>query len=339
MADETLADVLDWTTYEVVAGLAATHVPVHIGTAGDSGPVGVLTASVHGDEGPWSTIAINRMLSRVRASELTGTLRVVPVANPLATEADARQAELDPLDLNNSFGGDATGTHTQRLARLLADKALDGSDVVLDVHGGGSWNVNCFTYRFPGSHELASWMRTPLICDGPDRPASLTGYARAQGATAVWIEMGGRGEWEDERIEAVATGLRHALGRAGVLTPVDAAGPDPMVATGMTAFAVSVPGILSARHPGARAGHRGRGRHADRRAPGSRVEPGDPAVRGPVRAQLPGVAEADHRPDRGARQGGGGCRRCDRGHPWLTGRPGRSAAALSGSPWMTPWSS
>jgi predicted deacylase len=243
VADETLADVLDWTTYEVVAGLAATHVPVRIGTAGDSGPVGVLTASVHGDEGPWSTIAINRMLSRVRASELTGTLRVVPVANPLATEADARQAELDPLDLNNSFGGDANGTHTQRLARLLADKALDGSDVVLDVHGGGSWNVNCFTYRFPGSHELADWMRTPLICDGPDRPTSLTGYARGQGATAVWIEMGGRGEWEDERIEAVATGLRHALGRAGILTPVDAEGADPLVASGMTAFATSAPGI------------------------------------------------------------------------------------------------
>jgi hypothetical protein len=86
-------------------------------------------------------------------------------------------------------------------------------------------------------------MRTPLICDGPDRPASLTGYARGQGATAVWIEMGGRGEWEDERIEAVARGLRHALGRAGVLTPVDAEGPDPLVAAGMTAFATSAPGI------------------------------------------------------------------------------------------------
>ncbi len=94
--------------------------------------------------------------------ELTGTLRVVPVAHPLATEADARQTEFDLLDLNNSFPGDENGTHTQRLARLLAAKVLDGSDVVLDVHGGGSWNVNCFVYRFPGSHELG----------GPGRPDS-----------------------------------------------------------------------------------------------------------------------------------------------------------------------
>jgi predicted deacylase len=243
MADDALTDAIHWQTYEVAAGLASGNVPVRIGTAGSGGPVGVLTASVHGDEGPWSTIAINRMLSRVDTSELMGTLRVVPVAHPLATEADARHTELDLLDLNNSFPGDKNGSHTQRLANLLAEKVLDGSNAVLDVHGGGSWNINCFAYRFPGSHELASWIRTPLICDGPDRPTSLTGYARGQGATAVWIEMGGRGEWEDERIEAVATGLRHALGKAGVMTPVDAEGADPMVATAKTALTTSSPGI------------------------------------------------------------------------------------------------
>jgi uncharacterized protein len=243
MADDALTDAIDWQTYEVAAGLASANVPVRIGTAGSGGPVGVLTASVHGDEGPWSTIAINRMLSRADLSELTGTLRVVPVAHPLATEADARHTELDLLDLNNSFPGDKNGSHTQRLAHLLAEKVLDGSNVVLDVHGGGSWNINCFTYRFPGSHELASWIRTPLICDGPDRSASLTGYARGQGATGVWIEMGGRGQWEDERIEAVAKGLRHALGKAGVMTPVDAEGPEPMVATAKAALTTSGPGI------------------------------------------------------------------------------------------------
>jgi predicted deacylase len=243
MTNGTLRDAIDWHTYEVAAGLAGGHVPVHIGNAGAGGPVGVLIASVHGDEGPWGTLAINRLLNRVSASELTGTLRVVPVAHPLATEADARQTELDLLDLNNSFPGDKHGTHTQRLASLLAEKVLDGSNVVLDVHGGGSWNINCFTYRFPGSHELADWMRTPLILDGPDRPTSLTGYARARGATGVWIETGGRGEWEDERAETVTRGLRHALGKAGVLTPVDPEGADPIVGDAKTALMTDTPGI------------------------------------------------------------------------------------------------
>jgi predicted deacylase len=243
MTDGRLLDAIDWQTYEVAAGMAGGRVPVRIGTVGAGGPVGVLVASVHGDEGPWSTIAINRLLARTSASELTGTLKVVPVAHPLATEADARQTELDLLDLNNSFPGDKHGTHTQRLASLLAEKVLDGSDVVLDVHGGGSWNINCFTYRFPGSHELASWIRTPLILDGPDRPTSLTGYARAQGATGVWIETGGRGEWEDDRTEALARGLRHALGKAGVLTEVAPEGEDPLVGGEKTALTTDAPGI------------------------------------------------------------------------------------------------
>jgi hypothetical protein len=89
MANETLIDAIDWKTYAIAAGLASGFVPVRIGTAGTGGPVGVLSASVHGDEGPWSTIAINRMLSRAKVSELTGTLRIVPVANPLATERHA----------------------------------------------------------------------------------------------------------------------------------------------------------------------------------------------------------------------------------------------------------
>jgi predicted deacylase len=55
--------------------------------------------------------------------------------------------------------------------------------------------------------------------------------------------MGGRGEWEEERVEAVARGLRHALGKAGVMTPVDAEGADPIVAGDKVALTTNAPGI------------------------------------------------------------------------------------------------
>jgi predicted deacylase len=247
MSAESLAQTISWKTYDIPAGLAEGSVPVTIGETGSDGPIGLVIASVHGDEGPWGTLAVNRMLARVTRDELIGTLRVVPVAHPLATAADARQTDLDLLDLNNTFPGDSRGTHTQRLAAVLAEHAIDGTSVVLDVHGGGSWNINCFTYRFPGSEELASWMRTPLILDGPDRVTSLTGYARSQGATGIWIEAGGRGEWEDDRTEAVAKGLRHALGRAGVLTPAGEFGSRPLVGTGKAALSTSSAGIYQPR--------------------------------------------------------------------------------------------
>lgn len=242
-AGRTLRDAMTWTSYPVQASLATGTVDVQVGVVGSGGPVGVLTASVHGDEGPWGTLAINRLLDQTPLSELTGTLRVVPVAHPLATEADARQTHLDLLDLNNAFPGDAAGTHTQRLAAVLAEHALDGSDVVLDVHGGGSWNINCFTYRFPGSEALAEWMGTPLILDGMDRPTSLTGYARGQGAIGVWIEMGGRGEHEEDRAATVTDGLRRALGKTGVLAPADLPDSPGVVGTDKAALCVSRAGI------------------------------------------------------------------------------------------------
>ncbi|MEU5690782.1 M14 family metallopeptidase [Actinosynnema sp. NPDC020468] len=239
----TLAESIVWTDHPVTSSLAYGTVDVRIGTVGEGGPVGLLVASVHGDEGPWGTLAINRLLADVRLEELTGTLRVVPVAHPLATEADARQTHLDLLDLNGSFPGDPAGSHTQRLAAVLAEHAVDGADVVLDVHGGGSWNINCFTYRFPGSEHVAEWMGTPVIMDGPDRASSLTGHARAQGAVAVWIEMGGRGEFEEDRAATVTRGLRRALGKAGVLTEADLPDEPGSLGVGKVPLSTSRPGI------------------------------------------------------------------------------------------------
>ena len=239
----TLRDAIVWEDHLIPSTLANRTVAVRVGRVGAGHPVGVLPASVHGDEGPWGTLAINRLLEQTPLSELAGCLRIVPVANPLATELDARQSDLDLLDLNNAFPGDTNGTHTQRLAAVLAVQVLDGADVVLDVHGGGSWNINCFTYRFPGSHELAEWIGTPLIHEGPDRPTSLTGYARSRGATAVWIEMGGRGDREEDRAATVTAGLRRALGKAGVLSEAGIAPGRGLVARRQIALCTASPGI------------------------------------------------------------------------------------------------
>lgn len=240
---ETLRDALQWEGYPVASTLAHGTVDIRIGRVGSSGPVGVLTAGAHGDEGPWGALAINQLLRQTPRSELLGTLRVVPMAHPLSVEANARQCELDLLNLNGIFPGNPKGTHTERVAAVIAEHALDGSDYVIDVHGGGSWNVNCFVYRMPGSHDLADWMGAPLVMDGIDSPTSLVGYARGQGAKGAWVEMGGKGDREEERIAAVTAGLRTALGRAGVLTPTDAASTKSLVGTAMSALVTSSPGI------------------------------------------------------------------------------------------------
>jgi predicted deacylase len=243
MPAQMLKDAVVWEEHAVPTTAAYGSLKVRIGRVGSGSPVGLLTASVHGDEGPWGTRAIAKLLETTPLSDLKGSLRIVPVTNPMAMEADKRNSFLDELDLNSSFPGSASGSHTQRLAAVLAEHAVDGADVVLDVHGGGSWNVNCFVYRFPGSEDVAGWMGAPYVINGPDRPTSLTGYARSKGAKGVWIEMGGRGQNEEAWADRIATGLRRAFGKAGVMTEANLPETTSVVGGSTTPLRVSSPGL------------------------------------------------------------------------------------------------
>lgn len=216
-SERMIGDVVEWTNFPVESTLAHGRVQLTIGRAGAREPRALVSAGVHGDEGPWSALAIRRLLETTPVGDLMGSVALVPMANPLAVEADSRNAPVDGLNLNAVFPGRASGTYTERVARILTDEALRGVSVVLDCHGGGSWNINSFVYRLPGSEELAQSLGAPLILDGVDSSTTLVGYARALGAQAAWIEIGGRGAREAERVEFLASALKKALRRSGVL--------------------------------------------------------------------------------------------------------------------------
>ncbi|MBC7812960.1 MAG: succinylglutamate desuccinylase/aspartoacylase family protein [Burkholderiales bacterium] len=216
-----LLNAIRWQHFPIGASAAVGHVNLSVGEIGNGGPTALISAGVHGDEGPWGAWAIRKLLERLTPDQLIGTLRIVPVANPLAMEADARNAPLDVLDLNRVFPGDPNGSHTERLAAALVANAVNGADVVIDLHGGGSWCVNAFAFQFAGGEDLAQAFHAPFLVTGPDRSVTLTGYARSQGARVAAIEQGGRSELEEQWAERIATGLRRALGVAGVLTPLE----------------------------------------------------------------------------------------------------------------------
>lgn len=215
-----LIDIVEWERFYVPAGASAGETGVAIGRVGSGRPVGLVVAGIHGDEGPWGAWAIRKLLEASSPSELRGSLRIVPVANPLAMEADTRNSPLDALDLNRSFPGRKEGSHTERLAAALTESVVEGADVVLDLHGGGSWCVNAFSFSLPGGEEISRSLGAPFIVRGVERDSTLTGYARKLGATIAALEMGGRSEAEEHWANRIAAGLRRALGVAGVMTPL-----------------------------------------------------------------------------------------------------------------------
>ena len=214
-----LSNSVSWKHYPIPAGLAGGQINLAVGEMGEGYPEVLVTAGIHGDEGPWGAWAIHKMLESATLDELRGTLRIVPVANPLAMEADARCSPLDDMDLNRAFPGKSGGSHTERLAAALTRHALGDAESVIDLHGGGSWCVNSFAFQFPDGEALARAFQPPILVDATLRDSTLTGYARSRGARVTAVEMGGRCGDEEEWAARIAGGLRRALGVAGVMTP------------------------------------------------------------------------------------------------------------------------
>src|SRR5579883_1149183 len=112
--------------------------------------------------------------------------------------------------------GNQEGSHTERLAAALAPLIAD-SDVVIDLHGGGTWCINAFVKRFAGSEQLAADLGAPFIREAPDKRGGLTTYARSLGIKVVNVEVGGRSSREMYWTERNVAGLKRALHNCGVL--------------------------------------------------------------------------------------------------------------------------
>ncbi|MGJ3237274.1 MAG: succinylglutamate desuccinylase/aspartoacylase family protein [Anaerolineae bacterium] len=213
----SLKNHIKWQSIDIPGLAAEGQLSLTIGTVGSGEPTAVITAGVHGDEGPWGAWAVDQMLQAISPEQLVGTLRIIPVANPLAMQADLRNAPVDQLDLNRAFPGDAEGSYTERVAHAIVTHALDDADYVIDLHGGGSWCVNAFVFEMADSKMLSDAFDAPFVVRAPDRTVTLTGYAKSQGAQVCAVEMGGRSAYEGSWSNRIAQGLMRALVNAGVV--------------------------------------------------------------------------------------------------------------------------
>lgn len=210
---------IQWHTTPIPATSAFGSAELSIGDVGEQSPRMLITAGIHGDEGPWGAWAICKLLERITDVELRGSIRIIPVTNPLAMQADKRNAPVDQLDLNRAFPGSATGSYTERVAHTIVEHALPDVDYVIDLHGGGSWCVNSFVFEMEGGHDLSSSFPVPFVVKAPSRDVTLTGYAKSQGITVAAVEMGGRSQFESQWADKIADGLYRALAKVGIIEP------------------------------------------------------------------------------------------------------------------------
>lgn len=212
-----ISQLVRWRRKRIFSGRSTSQSALTIGYYGETRPEATIVAGIHGDEGPWGAWAIYKLLTRIQEEEVKGSLMIIPQANPSATESNSRVSPSDHLDLNRVFPGDKRGSYTHRVAHLISKSVAEGSEVLIDLHGGGSWCVNAFAFKFEGSESLSEAFNPPFILDSPRKEGTLTNYANNLGLKVTAVEMGGRCEYENYWAEYIATGLERCLISEGII--------------------------------------------------------------------------------------------------------------------------
>lgn len=175
------------------------------------GPVLLLSAALHGDEVNGVEIIL-RLLNRISAKRLSGTVLAIPVVNVYGFITNSRYLP-DRRDLNRSFPGSSSGSLASRLAQLFTDEVLSHATHVVDLHTGGLHRSNLPQIRAclddPRNQQLADAFGAPVVIDAKLREGSLRAAAVKRKMPMIVYETG-----EALRLDrtGVLVGVRGILG-------------------------------------------------------------------------------------------------------------------------------
>jgi predicted deacylase len=156
------------------------------------GPVLLLSAALHGDEVNGVEIIL-RLLNRISAKRLSGTVLAIPVVNVYGFITNSRYLP-DRRDLNRSFPGSSSGSLASRLAQLFTDEILSHATHVVDLHTGGLHRSNLPQIRAclddPRNQQLADAFGAPVVIDAKLREGSLRAAAVKRHMPMIVYETG-----------------------------------------------------------------------------------------------------------------------------------------------------
>lgn len=219
-----------------------------------AGPRVILLAGVHGDE--WDgQLALMNLVRTLQPSQIRGHVIIMSAANFPAVMGNSRTSPIDDVNMNRCFPGDANGTITQQIAHFIEEELMPGSDLLMDLHSGGS---SLMYIPSSLSRELAD----------PQQQARSIALHRAFGAPVAYIsnmpqgedrtvsagagrknvlyigtELGGGGTLSRHTIEVAEGGVRRSLGWIGLLPEAkdDIAPPTRLVTVGGLDYYVYAP--------------------------------------------------------------------------------------------------
>jgi predicted deacylase len=223
------------TAYGLIAVPAgsdsALSVPVVVVHGSKPGKVVSFVAGSHGTEYA-SIVAMQRLIAKVDATRLSGTVIIVPLINVASIEQmTVHTNPIDKKGLNAQYPGDPNGTQSQRALYAIQKTVLEPSDVVVDLHGGDiDEDLRPYSYWFRGGNAAQDDAGKALaLAFGLDHiivtninPAtnpgrSLSTQALIRGKTVLVAEAGRSGLVLDADVNMLVDGSLNVLGSLGML--------------------------------------------------------------------------------------------------------------------------
>ena len=247
-------------TIPVPAGSdSGLSIPVAVIHGARPGPVVAFVAGSHGTEYS-SIVALQRLIPRIDAKTLAGTVIVVPIINIASFEQ--MTPHLNPIDrksMNGNYPGDPSGTQSQRALALITSQVVVPANVVVDLHGGDlDENLRPYSYWFRGGRAaqdsaglklaLAFGLDHIIVTDvnpaAPNAGRSLSSQALVRGKTVLVAEAGRSGVVAPSDITELVEGSLNVLGELKmqarpphrVTSPIWLDGTSPRIVADSTSF-------------------------------------------------------------------------------------------------------
>lgn len=211
------------------AGRARLTLPVTTLASGFELPLTVLTidgaqpgprigmsAMIHGDEID-GLLILRELWRSIDPADLRGSLWLLPVANPLAMEAIARNTPVDMLDMNRLFPGQPSGWFSEQQAHVIAHGFIDEIDALVDIHAGGTFPWVDYCYVVNDETWSRAFLSQLLYQPAATYSGTTATYAVSRGIPINVVEIGGGYQDQALHIANGVHGLTNMLRSKGVL--------------------------------------------------------------------------------------------------------------------------
>lgn len=218
-----------WAPVTTRASGETLSLAIHTLQGASPGPTLGLFSTSHGDEA-FTVQVIKAVLERIDPNELRGSIRAMPVGNPVAfesyTRATGQGMNTDKNNLNRVFPGNPRGWLTEQIAHVISTEFVTGLDALIDFHCGNS--ETAIDYVLLEKDDSPAGRRSTelsIICGNklmytapkPEQHGTLSQYAKSLDIPAVIAQWGGNVADPAGYIDRCFVGVRNVLVHLGML--------------------------------------------------------------------------------------------------------------------------